>query len=986
MTSPAVRTPGIPLKLFLARLIWLCVLPLLILGVWLAYDSVRTSQIQRDQAAANLTKNFATSVDQYLKSRIRALNMLAVSPLVDDSSRWPELYQEAQGFHESFGSHVILADVEEPMRMLFNTRVPYGAPLPPLPRPKGQAAAPAALTTRKPAVGDSFIGPVAELTLVAIAVPVLRENKVVHIILSTFEALQFQERLDEFALPTGWIMALQDGRGDIIARRGPEQETLTRGVTDASRFRVKSTVSSWSVTLEIPRHVRLHPQLMSILTVGLGLLAATMASLLGGTAASRRLCRELETLTQAVPGDASAHITEIAEARRTLDEASAGLRASEERFRRLFQDAPVPMGQIGTDGTMRDHNARFTQVFGFTHEEMPTIDDWWRLAYPDPSYRAQVLTRWNAAVERSIANGTDIEAGEYRMACKDGSEHVFQVSGIIMEDGVLSTFFDVTKLRQAEAQLRLWAESFEHAQLGLAIVDVRSNTLITVNPAFARMRGFEREEMTGMPVQQLFPVDRIEEARAMILALDSTTHDVFESEHVTKDGHRFPVLLDVTVLRDEDGQPVTRVAYALDLTERKRVERALTDAQAAALEQQNRARIAALNQMQDANAARSRAEAALDALRESEERLKLFIEHAPASLAMFDREMRYLAVSQRWLDDYFLGDREIIGRSHYEIFPEITQKWMDFHRRGLAGEVIRADEDRFDRADGTFQWLRWEVRPWHTAGRAVGGIVIFSEDITRQKMAEDEIRQLNTELEQRVEERTAQLLAANKELEAFSYSVSHDLRAPLRAISGFSRILVEDYASRLDEDGRRVCAVISDSARDMGTLIDDLLAFSRMGRAAINMTSVDMTELVKSVFLELTTDASRQHLEFHVDELPFCPADQTLMRHVWINLLANAIKFSSKKTKATIAVQAEQRDGERIYSIRDNGAGFDMHYADKMFGVFQRLHSSKEFEGTGVGLAIVQRIIERHGGRIWAEGEPDRGATFYFTLGKGNDS
>lgn len=982
MNSEAKRSSGIPLKMFLARLIWLCVMPLLILGLWLTYDSVRASQDRRDQEARQLTKNFALSIDLHLKARIRALNMLALSPAMDDSSRWHYLYQEATAFRESFGSHVILADAEGAMQMLFNTRVPYGTPLPVLPRPKGHAAAPAAVETMKPAVGDTFIGPVANATLVAIAVPVIREKRVVRLLLTTYETNQFQKRLDEFSLPDGWIMSLRDGRGDIIARRGPEDEVMVRGVSDSGRFVIESTVSPWSVILEIPRHVRLEPLLKTGFTVGLGLLVATLASFLGGTVASRRLSRELATLTRLESGGVVAEIAEIGVAKERLDAASAELRESEERFRRLFFDAPVPMGQVGKDGFVLARNERFTQLFGYDIEDIPTIDAWWLQAYPDPGYRAQVMARWDAAVERAVECGSDIKAGEFRVTCKDGSECFVQISGIVMDGGALSTFFDVTELRRAEEQLHLWAEAFEHAQLGLAIVDARSNDVITVNPAFARMRGYERDEMSGMQIRRLFPPDRVVDVRDMIATLDSSTHVVFESEHMTKDGQRFPVLLDVTVLRDDEGRPLTRVAYALDLTERKRVERELAEAQAAALEQQNRVRIAALNQMQDANAARAQAEEALAALRESEERLTLFIEHAPAALAMFDREMHYLAVSRRWLDDYALGEREVLGRSHYEIFPEIPQELKDIHRRGLAGEVIRADEDRFERADGTSQWLRWEMRPWHTADNAVGGIVIFSEDITRHKLAEAEIRQLNAELEQRVEERTEQLVAANKELEAFSYSVSHDLRAPLRAISGFSRILMEDYSTQLGADGTRVCSVIADSARDMGTLIDDLLTFSRTGRAAMNRASIDMGTLVQAVFFELTTSESRERLDFHIGDLPFCFADQALVRQVWVNLLANAIKFSAGKERAEIDVSAARLEDEIVYCIRDNGAGFDMHYASKLFGVFQRLHSAKEFEGTGVGLAIVQRIVQRHGGRIWAEGETDKGAAFYFTLGK----
>ena len=219
-------------------------------------------------------------------------------------------------------------------------------------------------------------------------------------------------------------------------------------------------------------------------------------------------------------------------------------------------------------------------------------------------------------------------------------------------------------------------------------------------------------------------------------------------------------------------------------------------------------------------------------------------------------------------------------------------------------------------------------------------------------------------------------------MEAFSYSVSHDLRAPLRAVDGYVQILLEDYCTLLDDEGRRVLNVISGSARHMGRLIDDLLSLSRAGRTEMNLVPVDIGGLAHAIYHELTTDATRAAIDIVIDPLPCAPADPTLMRQVLLNLLGNAIKFSSKKEKTVIHVGFEDKPDETIYYIRDFGAGFDQQYAGKLFGVFQRLHSTKEFEGTGVGLAIVQRIIQRHGGRVWAEGIPNQGATFYFALKK----
>jgi light-regulated signal transduction histidine kinase (bacteriophytochrome) len=248
--------------------------------------------------------------------------------------------------------------------------------------------------------------------------------------------------------------------------------------------------------------------------------------------------------------------------------------------------------------------------------------------------------------------------------------------------------------------------------------------------------------------------------------------------------------------------------------------------------------------------------------------------------------------------------------------------------------------------------------------------------------AESQVRNLNLELEQRVEERTRKLEAANKELESFTYSVSHDLRVPLRAIRGFVEILEEDHADKLDDEGRRVLHIITGNARRMSQLIEDLLALSRLGRTPLSRSVIDMQALVQEVLREVVPANSK--LVCKVQALPPAHGERTMIRQVWLNLLANAVKFSACQPEPAIQVGAFEDDGQTIYFVRDNGVGFDMRYYDKLFGVFHRLHSDEEFEGTGVGLAIVQRVLTRHGGRAWAESAPGAGATFYFALPHGD--
>jgi len=307
--------------------------------------------------------------------------------------------------------------------------------------------------------------------------------------------------------------------------------------------------------------------------------------------------------------------------------------------------------------------------------------------------------------------------------------------------------------------------------------------------------------------------------------------------------------------------------------------------------------------------------------------------------------------------------------------------------RDLATSVESSRLSTLNQSDKEIETLGRQARDLATS--------VESLRIETLNQSNQEIRKLNEELEQRVLDRTAQLEAANKELDSFSYSVSHDLRAPLRAIDGFSRIVIDDYSAPLAPEGKAYLQKVRDNTRQMGMLVDDLLAFARLGRQALTKHTVDTDKIVRRCLEEMAKEVQGRKVEIVIGDLPACRADSALLKQVWTNLFSNALKYTRKQELARIEIgcRTEPRlaadgqpsapggaDSELVYFVKDNGAGFDMKYIGKLFGVFQRLHRAADYEGTGVGLAIVQRIVQRHGGRIWADAKPNQGATFYFTL------
>jgi PAS domain S-box-containing protein len=382
------------------------------------------------------------------------------------------------------------------------------------------------------------------------------------------------------------------------------------------------------------------------------------------------------------------------------------------------------------------------------------------------------------------------------------------------------------------------------------------------------------------------------------------------------------------------------------------------------------------------NALGEEIESAIGQLRQSEARLK----EAQRMAQLGNWELDLVNNVLTWSDEIyriFELDAANFGAS-YEAFldaihPDDRERVNRAYTDSVAKRTPYDIVHRLLMKDGRVKYVNERCETFYDDGRPLrsAGTV---HDVTERHLAEDTVRSLNQELEQRVAERTVELQLANQELESFSYSVSHDLRAPLRAIDGFSRILLEDYYDRLDEDGRHYLNVVSDNARRMRQLIDDILAFSRMSRQDIQAEPMDLAALVSEVFGELKALVPERNIDLRLGRLPAMRGDRAMMRQVVLNLLVNAVKFTAPRSQAVIEVSGATQAAENVYCVKDNGVGFDIRFREKLFGVFQRLHSQEEFEGTGIGLAIVKGIIARHGGRVWAEGKPGEGAAFYFSL------
>jgi PAS domain S-box-containing protein len=601
---------------------------------------------------------------------------------------------------------------------------------------------------------------------------------------------------------------------------------------------------------------------------------------------------------------------------------------------------------------------RFKEIFHITENEKPIDDILASRLYPDDL--PEVLTKVKAALDPV---NPQVFLAEYRMNLDDGSIRWIEAHGIATFEGTgkdkhaisfVGTVADITGRKKAEEALRETRDYLDNLfnYANAPIIVWNPNFEITrFNHAFERLTGRISSEVIGKKLDILFPGDSREESMDFIRKTAiGERWDVVEIPIVNRNGTVRVVLWNSAILYSFDGKTVT-IAQGQDITERKTAEDAL---QKMNEELEKRVRL----RTQEV----------------SNERQRLYdvLETLPVYVVLLDKDY-HVPFANRFF-------RERFGESHgkrcYEYLFNRTESCenCESYKAMKTGalhhwEWYGPDGKDYDIYDYPF--------------RDIDGSLMIMEmgiDISEQKRAREALLKAQDELELRVKERTSELEASNKELEAFSYSVSHDLRAPLRSMEGFSSALLEDYADKLGEQGKQYLKYVQESSDLMGHLIDDLLKLSRVTRSEMNYETVNLSDMAQKTMAELQkTDPDRKvKLDIPPDITAY--GDRNLLRLVLENMLGNAWKFSSKTESPVIEIGVTMHHGKQAYFVHDNGVGFDMAYADKLFQPFQRLHKASEFAGTGIGLATVQRIIRRHGGEVWAESKVGEGATFYFTL------
>ncbi|MBI3160384.1 MAG: PAS domain S-box protein [Chloroflexi bacterium] len=634
---------------------------------------------------------------------------------------------------------------------------------------------------------------------------------------------------------------------------------------------------------------------------------------------------------------------------------------------------------------------------------------------------AELAERYHKEELRVMKTGVPLINKEETWVDKGSQQQWTLTSKVPLRDsqgeviGTVGATRQITDIKQAEIAMReseyRFRSVFEQSNDGILISTIDGQR-VAVNQRAAEQLGYTIEEVMAMPMNAAVSAEEKAAAdKTLARARAGEKIPPYERTAVRKDGREVILEMNISLIRDSAGKPLFVQTIARDITERHQQvyerERLLRD-----LQRQT-------NRLQTAVEISSRTISLLEPGELIRQAVELIAERFGfyyVGLFLVDAPRKYAVLAAGSGE---AGRQMLASGHHLRVGGESMIGWCVANKQARIALDVGEDAVHFE--NPFLPKTRSEMAlPLSARGEVLGALTVQSEveaafteddiaalqamsdqlasaienarlyeesqsELKRREKAEREVRKLNTELERRVEQRTAQLQAANRELESFAYTVSHDLRAPLRAIGGYASILLEDYGGQFEDQPGHYLGQIRSNIERMGLLIDGLLAFSRLGRQQIKRQPVALRSIVKNVVEDLTPETKDRKIKFKVGRLPVVQADPTLIRQVYANLLGNAVKFTRSRAEAEIAVGVQKREGESVFFVRDNGVGFDLKYVDKLFGVFQRLHPLQEYEGTGVGLAIVQRIVNRHGGRIWAEAVEGEGAAFYFTLGQDGD-
>ncbi len=584
----------------------------------------------------------------------------------------------------------------------------------------------------------------------------------------------------------------------------------------------------------------------------------------------------------------------------------------------------------GLDGYFKRVNPAFEKTLGYKVEEllaMPFLN----LIHPDD--QAATLTEM-----QKLALDIPTIQFENRFRCKNGSYRwlVWTIRPLTFKRQLYAIGRDITDSKQMAATLQAAHQRLmfhvENSPLGVIEWDSDFRVLYWSQQA-EKIFGWKAQEVMGKHLGDwafIYEEDVELINQVMKQLIEGTqSRNVIQNRNYTKTGSVVYCEWYNSALFDELGNLVSLRSQVQDVTEQKQAEAAL---------------------------------------RKNDEMLRLLLEHTPAAIAMVDKEMKYQLVSRRWLEDYKLANQDIIQKSHYEIFPEIPARWKKVHQRCLKGAVERCDQDLFIRANGEKQWLKWEIRPWASDAGDINGIIMVSEEITQCRKAQEKLQQLNEEL-----------IQSNRDLEQFAYVASHDLQEPLRAVTSYAQLLARKYQGNLDAKADKYINYIVDGATRMQQLIEDLLEFSRVGTRAKALVPTDCDNVLNQVLENLKIAIAQNRAKITHDPLPTIMGDEIQLIQLFQNLIGNAIKFRGEEP-LRIHISVETREKEWLFSVRDNGIGIETEYFERIFTIFQRLHSKSEYPGTGIGLAVCKKIVERHGGHIWVKSQSGAGTTFYFTI------